>query len=42
MFAPRAEVVARGLFRVVKPGGVVAMANYTAGWQAGYYTESVG
>jgi SAM-dependent methyltransferase len=29
MFAPRPEVTARELFRVVKPGGLVAMANYT-------------
>jgi SAM-dependent methyltransferase len=29
MFAPRPELVAGELFRVVKPGGVVAMANYT-------------
>ena len=28
MFAPRPERVARELFRVCKPGGVVAMANY--------------
>ncbi|HEX7102730.1 MAG TPA: methyltransferase domain-containing protein [Nitrolancea sp.] len=28
MFAPRSERVATELFRVVKPGGVVAMANY--------------
>ena len=28
MFAPRPELVAAELFRVVRPGGVVAMANY--------------
>jgi ubiquinone/menaquinone biosynthesis C-methylase UbiE len=28
MFAPRPERVAAELFRVVKPGGIVAMANY--------------
>lgn len=28
MFAPRPELVARELFRVCRPGGVVAMANY--------------
>lgn len=28
MFAPRPEQVAAELFRVVKPGGIVAMANY--------------
>ncbi len=29
MFAPRPEVVAEELFRVTKPGGFVAMANWT-------------
>ncbi|HEY8735679.1 MAG TPA: methyltransferase domain-containing protein [Candidatus Dormibacteraeota bacterium] len=29
-FAPRPDVVARELFRVIKPGGLVAMANWTA------------
>lgn len=29
MFAPRPEIIATELFRVVKPGGLVAMANYT-------------
>lgn len=29
MFAPRPEQAARELFRVVKPGGTVAMANWT-------------
>jgi SAM-dependent methyltransferase len=29
MFAPRPEVVARELLRVCKPGGVIAMANWT-------------
>jgi SAM-dependent methyltransferase len=29
MFAPRPERVAAELFRVVKPGGLVAMANYS-------------
>jgi SAM-dependent methyltransferase len=29
MFAPRPEVVAEELFRVTKPGGLVAMANWT-------------
>ena len=31
MFAPRPELVAAELFRVVKPGGVVAMMNYGMG-----------
>jgi ubiquinone/menaquinone biosynthesis C-methylase UbiE len=31
MFAPRPERVAAELFRVTKPGGVVAMANYGSG-----------
>lgn len=31
MFAPRPELVAGELFRVVRPGGVVAMANYGSG-----------
>lgn len=31
MFAPRPELVASELFRVVRPGGVVAMANYGVG-----------
>jgi SAM-dependent methyltransferase len=30
MFAPRPELVAKELFRVARPGGLVAMANY--GW----------
>ena len=31
MFAPRPERVARELFRVCRPGGLVAMANYGSG-----------
>ena len=31
MFAPRPDLVASELFRVVRPGGVVAMANYGIG-----------
>jgi SAM-dependent methyltransferase len=31
MFAPRPQLVASELFRVTKPGGLVAMANYSPG-----------
>jgi ubiquinone/menaquinone biosynthesis C-methylase UbiE len=31
MFAPRPQLVASELFRVAKPGGLVAMANYSPG-----------
>jgi len=31
MFAPQPEIVAAELFRVTKPGGLVAMANWTPG-----------
>ena len=38
MFAPRPERVAAELFRVVRPGGVVGMANWRAeGFQAGFF-----
>lgn len=38
MFAPRAERVASELFRVVRPGGVVGMANWRPeGFQAGFF-----
>jgi SAM-dependent methyltransferase len=39
MFAPRPELVARELFRVVKPGGLVAMANYSPGGFLGRLSE---
>jgi ubiquinone/menaquinone biosynthesis C-methylase UbiE len=39
MFAPRPELVASELFRVVKPGGLVAMANYSPGGFLGRLTE---
>src|ERR1700730_9620252 len=35
MFAPRPQLVASELFRVAKPGGLVAMANYTHGGYLG-------
>jgi ubiquinone/menaquinone biosynthesis C-methylase UbiE len=37
-FAPRPDVVARELFRVIKAGGLVAMANWTAGGFSGRLT----
>ena len=38
MFAPRPERVAASLFRVVRPGGTVAMANWRPeGFQAGFF-----
>jgi SAM-dependent methyltransferase len=39
MFAPRPELVARELFRVAKPGGLVAMANYSPGGFLGRLSE---
>ena len=39
MFAPRPELVASELFRVVKPGGLVAMANYSPGGFLGRLSE---
>lgn len=39
MFAPRPERVAAELFRVVKPGGRVAMANYSKSGFLGRFTE---
>jgi ubiquinone/menaquinone biosynthesis C-methylase UbiE len=38
MFAPRPERVAAELFRVIRPGGTVGMANWRpAGFQAGFF-----
>src|SRR5438105_2307430 len=42
MFAPRPEVVARELFRVAKPGGLVAMANWTEDGFAGRFQQLLG
>ena len=39
MFAPRPERVAEELFRVIKPGGLVAMANYARGGFLGSFTD---
>ncbi|HXC80108.1 MAG TPA: class I SAM-dependent methyltransferase [Candidatus Acidoferrum sp.] len=39
MFAPRPDLVASELFRVVKPGGLVAMANYSPGGFLGKVSE---
>lgn len=39
MFAPRPQLVASELFRVVKPGGLVAMANYSPGGFLGRLSE---
>jgi ubiquinone/menaquinone biosynthesis C-methylase UbiE len=39
MFAPRPEVVASELFRVAKPSGLVAMANYSPGGFLGRLSE---
>jgi SAM-dependent methyltransferase len=41
MFAPRPELVASQLFRVVKPGGLVAMANYSPGGFLGRVSETM-
>jgi len=42
MFAPRPELVAAELFRVARPGGVVAMANYGAGGYLGRLSDLIG
>jgi SAM-dependent methyltransferase len=42
MFAPRPDLVASELFRVVKPGGLVAMANYSPGGFLGRVSELMG
>jgi SAM-dependent methyltransferase len=39
MFAPRPDLVASELFRVAKPGGIVAMANYGPGGFLGRVSE---
>jgi len=39
MFAPRPERVAAELFRVVKPGGLVAMANYSKAGFLGSFSD---
>jgi len=39
MFAPQPAVVAAELFRVVKPGGLVAMANYSPGGYLGRLSD---
>jgi ubiquinone/menaquinone biosynthesis C-methylase UbiE len=39
MFAPQPALVAAELFRVTKPGGLVAMANYSAGGYLGRLSE---
>jgi ubiquinone/menaquinone biosynthesis C-methylase UbiE len=39
MFAPRPALVAVELFRVAKPGGLVAMANYSPGGYLGRLSE---
>jgi SAM-dependent methyltransferase len=39
MFAPQPQLVASELFRVVKPGGLVAMANYSPGGFLGRLSE---
>jgi SAM-dependent methyltransferase len=39
MFAPRPSLVASELFRVAKPGGLVAMANYSPGGFLGRVSE---
>jgi len=39
MFAPRPERVAAELFRVVKPGGLVAMANYSKAGFLGSFAD---
>ena len=41
MFAPRPPLVASELFRVVKPGGLVAMANYSPGGFLGRLSDLI-
>ncbi len=40
MFAPRPEVVASELMRVCRPGGLIAMANWTARGFVGQTSQS--
>src|SRR4029077_4011524 len=42
MFAPQPERVASEMFRVAKPGGVVAMANYSPGGFLGRVSDLIG
>jgi len=39
MFAPRPQLVASEMFRVAKPGGLVAMANYSPGGYLGKLSD---
>jgi SAM-dependent methyltransferase len=41
MFAPRPALVAAELFRVAKPGGLVAMANYSPGGYLGRLSDVI-
>ncbi len=42
MFAPRPELVAAEMFRVVRPGGIVAMANYGSSGYLGRLSDLIG
>ena len=42
MFAPRPELVAAEMFRAVRPGGVVAMANYSSAGYLGRLSDIIG
>jgi hypothetical protein len=42
MFAPRPELVTESLFRVVRPGGVVAMVNYGSSGYLGRLSDLIG
>ena len=41
MFAPRPQLVAAEMFRVIRPGGLVAMANYSPGGFLGRLSELI-
>jgi len=41
MFAPRPELVARELTRVCRPGGIIAMANWTPGGFVGHMFKTI-